>query len=34
MPRGEYLGGFERMALLAVARIGVGAYGIAILREV
>jgi PadR family transcriptional regulator, regulatory protein PadR len=34
MPRGEYLGEFEQMVLLAVARIGEGAYGIAILDEV
>lgn len=33
MPRGEYLGEFEQMVLLAVARLGDGAYGMAILEE-
>ena len=34
MPRGEYLGEFEQMVLLAVARLSDGAYGIAILDEI
>jgi DNA-binding PadR family transcriptional regulator len=34
MPRGEYLGEFEQMVLLAVARLGREAYGIAILDEI
>ena len=34
MPRGEYLGEFEQMVMLAVARLGEGAYGIAILEEI
>ena len=34
MPRGEYLGEFEQMVLLAVARLRDGAYGIAILEEI
>ncbi|MDA0327635.1 MAG: helix-turn-helix transcriptional regulator [Gemmatimonadetes bacterium] len=34
MPRGEYLGEFEQMVMLAVARLGGGAYGIAILEEI
>jgi len=33
MPRGEYLGEFEQMVLLAVARLDQEAYGIAILEE-
>jgi len=33
MPRGEYLGEFEQMVMLAVARLENGAYGIAILEE-
>ena len=33
MPRGEYLGEFEQMVMLAVARLNEGAYGIAILDE-
>jgi PadR family transcriptional regulator PadR len=33
MPRGEYLGEFEQMILLTVARLGEEAYGIAILEE-
>jgi PadR family transcriptional regulator len=33
MPRGEYLGEFEQMVLLAVARLARDAYGIAILDE-
>ena len=33
MPRGEYLGEFEQMVMLAVARLGEGAYGMAILDE-
>ena len=33
MPRGEYLGEFEQMVLLSVARLGEEAYGIAILDE-
>ena len=33
MPRGEYLGEFEQMILLTVARLGNQAYGIAILEE-
>ena len=34
MPRGEYLGEFEQMILLAVARLGADAYGMAILEEI
>ncbi len=34
MPRGEYLGEFEQMVLLAVARLDGEAYGIAILEEI
>jgi len=34
MPRGEYLGEFEQMILLAAARLGEDAYGIAILEEI
>jgi DNA-binding PadR family transcriptional regulator len=34
MPRGEYLGEFEQMVLLAVARLGQGAYGVSILDEI
>lgn len=34
MPRGEYLGEFEQLVLLAVARLGCEAYGIAILEEI
>jgi len=33
MPRGEYLGEFEQMVMLTVARLGDEAYGIAILDE-
>ena len=33
MPRGDYLGEFEQMVLLAVARLGGDAYGMAILQE-
>ena len=33
MPRGEYLGEFEQMVLLTVARLGAQAYGMAILEE-
>jgi PadR family transcriptional regulator PadR len=34
MPRGEYLGEFEQMVLLAVARLGDEAYGMSILEEI
>jgi DNA-binding PadR family transcriptional regulator len=34
MPRGEYLGEFEQLVLLAVARLGADAYGVAILDEI
>jgi PadR family transcriptional regulator len=34
MPRGGFLGEFEQMVLLAVARLGDGAYGMAILEEI
>ena len=34
MPRGEYLGEFEQMVLLAVARLGDEAYGMGILEEI
>ena len=34
MPRGEYLGEFEQLVLLAVARLGDDAYGIAIVDEI
>lgn len=34
MPRGEYLGEFEQMVMLAVARLEGSAYGIAILDEI
>ena len=33
MPRGDYLGEFEQMILLTVARLGNEAYGMAILEE-
>ncbi|NIP61198.1 MAG: PadR family transcriptional regulator, partial [Gemmatimonadetes bacterium] len=33
-PRGEFLGEFEQMVLLAVARLGEEAYGMAILDEI
>ncbi len=33
MPRGEFLGEFEQMVLLAVARLGPDAYGMAIMDE-
>lgn len=33
MPRGDYLGEFEQIVLLAVARLEDGAYGMAILDE-
>ena len=33
MPRGEYLGEFEQMVMLAVARLEDDAYGVAILDE-
>ena len=33
MPRGEYLGEFEQMILLTVARLADQAYGIAIIEE-
>ena len=33
MPRGDYLGEFEQMVLLAVLRLRDGAYGMAILEE-
>jgi len=33
MPRGEYLGEFEQVVMLAVARLGDGAYGMAIVEE-
>ncbi|MEM7416717.1 MAG: helix-turn-helix transcriptional regulator [Gemmatimonadota bacterium] len=33
MPRGEYLGEFEQMIMLAVARLDDAAYGMAILDE-
>jgi PadR family transcriptional regulator len=34
MPRGGFLGEFEQMVLLAVARLGDHAYGMAILEEI
>lgn len=34
MPRGDYLGEFEQMVMLAVARLDEGAYGMAILDEI
>ncbi len=34
MPRGDFLGEFEQMVLLAVARLGDNAYGMAILDEI
>jgi len=34
MPRGEFLGEFEQMILLAVARLGPCAYGITIMEEI
>lgn len=34
VPRGDYLGEFEQMVMLAVARLGEGAYGMAILEEI
>jgi DNA-binding PadR family transcriptional regulator len=33
MPRGEFLGEFEQMVLLAVARLGERGYGMAIMEE-
>jgi DNA-binding PadR family transcriptional regulator len=33
MPRGDYLGEFEQVVMLAVARLGEGAYGMAIVEE-
>jgi len=33
MPRGDYLGEFEQMVLLTVARLGDAAYGMALLEE-
>ncbi len=33
MPRGDYLGEFEQMVLLAVARLKSDAYGMSILQE-
>lgn len=34
MPRGDYLGEFEQMVMLAVARLGDDAYGMSILDEI
>jgi len=34
MPRGGFLGEFEQIVLLAVARLGADAYGMAILEEI
>ncbi|MEZ4425915.1 MAG: helix-turn-helix transcriptional regulator [Gemmatimonadota bacterium] len=34
MPRGDFLGEFEQVVLLAVARLGDGAYGMSILDEI
>jgi PadR family transcriptional regulator, regulatory protein PadR len=34
MPRTHYLGEFELVVLLAVIRLGTGAYGVPILREI
>lgn len=34
MPRGDYLGEFEQIVMLAVARLDDGAYGMAILDEI
>ncbi len=34
MPRGEYLGEFEQMVMLAVARLRGAAYGMSILDEI
>jgi PadR family transcriptional regulator PadR len=34
VPRGDYLGEFEQMVMLAVARLEDGAYGMAILDEI
>ena len=34
MAKGEYLGDFEQLVLLAVLRLGDGAYGMAVRREI
>jgi DNA-binding PadR family transcriptional regulator len=34
MPRGDFLGEFEQMVLLAVARLGKEAYGMSVLDEI
>ena len=34
MPKGEFLGEFEQLVLLALLRVGEGAYGMAIRREI
>ena len=34
MPRGEYLGEFEQLVLLSVARLEDDAYGMSILEEI
>ena len=34
MPKGEFLGEFEQIVLLAMARLGEGAYGMAIADEI
>ena len=33
MPKGEFLGEFEQLVLLALVRLGDGAYGMAVRRE-
>ena len=34
MPKGEFLGEFEQLVLLALLRLGDGAYGMAVRREI
>lgn len=34
MPKGESLGGFEQIVLLALARLGPEAYGVSVRREI
>ena len=34
MPKGEFLGEFEQLVLLALIRLGEGAYGMAVRREI
>lgn len=34
MPKGDVLGGFEQIVLLALARLGADAYGVSVRREI